>query len=378
MKRIMAAIVGAVLVAGAAQAETLNFSVGMGPNSSITKAVNAYAERVEAATDGEVKIKVFPLELVGLPEMAPGIRDGLTDIGYMATPYFPSEFAHSNFLAELSMALNLFEGVSGIAGNAYAGAMTEFITTKCPECLAEFKAQNHVYMGHMSTSPYSLLCNGDVKTIDDLKGKRLRAGGAVFKRFSEHFGAVGVQLPANEAYEALSQGVLDCAILSVPELTNYRLQDVVTSVTLGVPGNVFGGTVSGNFNRDVWAGLTPEQREDIFKEQARLASDMTFTYASEQERNLKETKDLGKSVYTPDAEMQAALKDFAMADQDVVAKLFAENYGVDDAAEMQAEFLTVLERWLDLVKDVKNAEELAKIYWTKNYSKLDPNGYGLD
>lgn len=358
-------------------AEELNFSVGLGPGSSVTQAANHYAENVEKLTEGALTVKVFPLELVSLPEMGPGIGDGLTDIGFMAAPYYPAEFAHTNFLAEQSMMMTLLEP-TGKEGLAYAGAMTEFIMTQCPECQAEYKRQNHVYMGHISTTPYVLLCNAEIREADDLEGRRLRAGSAAYKRFAEHFGAVGVQMPASEAYEALNQGVLDCAMLSAGDLTNYRLKEVVDFITLRVPGNVYGGTVAGNINRDKWQSLSDDERKALLKAGARLAAEITLSYQQLQDSDLADAKADGKTIIEPSDELIEEIRAFVKADQKVVADLFTSNYGVERAQEMQEAFRPVLERWVELVADVETVDDLASIYWDEVFSKIDPATYGMN
>lgn len=359
------------------EAKELNYSLGLGPGSAVAIAADVYAEKVAELSEGDLSIRVFPLSLVSLPEMGPGIRDGLTDIGYMAAPYYPAEFATANFLAEQSMALNL-RGSPENSDLAYAGAMTEYILTKCPECLEEFKAQNHVYMGHIASSKYYLLCNTEVATLDALQGKRLRAGGASFQRFAEHFGAVGVQMPANEAYEGLSQGVLDCAMLSAPELTNFRLMEVVDAITLGVPGNVFGGTVAGNINRDTWQGLSEAERKVLIKAGAMLAAHITWNYHAADAENLAEAREQGKSVLQPADDLVEAVKAFVQEDQAVVADLYQTNFDVSRADEMQEEFSTVLDKWLELTKDVDSAEALTSLYYGEIYAKLDPSTYGMN
>lgn len=378
---IKAALTGSAaalaMLAGAASAEQLNFSVGLGPGSSVTKAAEDYAGTVKEMSDGELTVKVFPLELVSLPEMGPGIRDGLTDIGFMAAPYYPSEFAHTNFLAEQSMVLNLID-VDGKEGMAYAGAMSDYIINECDECRAEFEEQNHVYMGHISTTPYVMLCSEEVSTPAQLEGKRLRAGSAAYKRFAEHFGAVGVQMPASEAYEALSQGVLDCAMLSAGDLTNYRLKEVVNSVTLGVPGNVYGGTVAGNINRDAWQGLSDDDRAILLEAGAQLSADITYSYHALQESDLSDARADGKSVVEASPELTEELKTFVREDQELVAELFRTNYGVENAEGMQTEFREVLEKWVGLVKDVETPEDLGQLYWEQVFSKLDPATYSMD
>lgn len=147
---------------------------------------------------------------------------------------------------------------------AFTGAMLEYTFNHCPGCMEEFKTQNQVYTGGGVTPLYNMLCKDvSIETIEDLKGKRLRAGGAGFVRFAEHFGAQGVRLPVNEVYEALDQGILDCAMLSAPELTNYNLHEVVTDITLDVPGGAFAGVASANINADRWKAMSTADREAL-------------------------------------------------------------------------------------------------------------------
>jgi len=93
MGGLAAACAGLALAAGPAAAEELNYSVGFGPNSLFAQSADAYAEYMNEISGGELTIRVFPLSLVSLAEMGPGIRDGLTDLGFMAGPYYPAEFA---------------------------------------------------------------------------------------------------------------------------------------------------------------------------------------------------------------------------------------------------------------------------------------------
>ena len=322
-------------------------------------------------------IRVFPLSLVSLPEMGPGIRDGLTDIGFMAAPYYPAEFAHTNFLAENSL-LQVLAEPTGQEGAAFAGAISEYIITNCPECQTEYKAQNHVYMGHISTSPYISLCKPEIATLADVKGKRFRTGSSSYQRLAENFGGVAVQMPASDAYEALNQGVLDCVWLAASDLTNVRLIEIVNSITTRFPGNVFGGTVAGNINRDTWARLTVPQRETLLRGTAYLSAHMTWSYYTGEAENLKMAKDKGIKIIEPDNEMIEAVRSYIRDDLNVVNKLYADNYKVTRGEEISSEFAKTLERWSKLVENVDSIEGLAEIYWNEIYSKVDPETYGVN
>lgn len=375
----LAALLGATGLAtgAAAQNAQLNYSVGFGPASLFSLSAEAYAEYVGEISDGAVTIRVFPLSLVSLPEMKQGIRDGLTDIGFMAAPYYPAEFAHTNFLADNSV-LQLLDEPTGREGAAYAGAITEFILTQCPECLEEYRAQNHVYLGHISTSPYYSLCGPEVATLDDVPGKRFRTGSAAYQRMAENFGGVAVQMPASDAYEALNQGVLDCVWLAASDLTNVRLIEIVRNVTLRFPGNVYGGTVAGNINRDTWAGLNEAQREALMRGNAFLAAHMTWSYYLGEAENLEMAREQGIAIHEPDDAMIEAIRDFVRADLEVLNDIYSTNFGVSRGPEITEAFHETLRRWTDLVTEVETIEDLAAIYWDEIWSQVDPATHGVE
>src|SRR5699024_7895011 len=97
--------------------------------------------------------KVYELSLLSLGEMSSGISHGLTDIGYILTPYFPAEYPHINMASEVSMLLALQDSSHGKEGMAYAAAMAEFVLLNCPECNEEFTRQGQVYTSGGASGP---------------------------------------------------------------------------------------------------------------------------------------------------------------------------------------------------------------------------------
>ena len=109
--------------------------------------------------------------------------------------------------------------------------MTDYMVF-CDSCQKELSDFGVVYLGSGSSDVYALLTKTPVKTADDLKGLRLRSGGAPFSRWAEHFGAVPASVTVNDQFEAMSQGVIDGSIASVADLLSFRLIELAKSVTL--------------------------------------------------------------------------------------------------------------------------------------------------
>ncbi|WP_439149998.1 C4-dicarboxylate TRAP transporter substrate-binding protein [Sulfitobacter sp.] len=373
----LAATLAAVAIAGQATAkERLNFAYGYPNNSAIGLAVDDYAEAVAERSNGEIDVTGFAMSLLSLPETSPGVRDGLADVGFVLPPYYPAEYSTNLFLHEMNLLINLVENPTGKEPLAFSGAMLEYSFNKCPECLEENKAQNQVYTGGGVTPLYNLLCK-DVKvtSVEDLKGLRLRAGGAGFVRFAEAFGAQGVRLPVSEAYEALDQGIIDCAMLSAPELTNYNLHEVVTDITLAVPGGAFAGVSSANVNADRWKAMSDESRAALLWGGSHMSADVTWNFYTDDSAAIEHARNNGINIHEADPELLAAVQDFARADLKTVSALFKDTYGVARSEEIAADFGPLLAKWNELVKDVDSSDALQQLFWDEVISKVDPATY---
>src|SRR5690554_3429151 len=228
---IFSAAVLSTALLSQAQATEMRYATGYPPNSIGSVAAERYAEAVSEHSGGELTAKVFPMTLLNFMEMSDGLRDGLADAGAVLLTYASTEYPRANLVGEASMLLELTDLEQHRAGMAFGGAMAEYMFNHCESCLDEFTAQNQVYAGGGASTRYMLLCNKPVTTVDDLQGKRLRHGGANWSRWAEAMGASPISMSVNEVYEGISQGVLDCTIQSSPELTIFKMLEVVSHIT---------------------------------------------------------------------------------------------------------------------------------------------------
>ena len=361
--KLAMAAAGAAMMAGAAtaQAETLKIAVGFPTGSAAYYALDNLAKNIEKNTD--LKAKVFPLSLLNLKETPPGVRDGIADMGFVLPPYYPAEFAETNLAANLSMLATSGEQIES-PGTAMGAAMTEYVFLHCPECLAEHKRMNQVYLGTGTSPTYILHCTTPIRTMDDLKNKKYRSGAANFGRWAEAVGGVKVSMPGNDIYAAMEQGVLDCGMFSATELTNLGLFDVTKYITTKIPGGVFAGVATNNINRDVWADLTPEQREGIFKASARSNADVTWKYYADAKRNLNDAPGKGIEIIEPTEEMVKFSNDFVESDLAVIGKQFSEDYGLENTQAKIDKVSELVDKYKKLTKDMADdPEALAQLYW---------------
>ena len=299
-------------------------------------------------------------------------------MGMLLAPYFPAEYPHFNLLAESSMQVLLMdERIRGKEGMAYSGAITEFVFNKCPECHSEFAKQNQVFTGGAATSPYYLTCTKPVRSEAELKGKRMRVAGSHWSRWARTMGAQPVTMSSNEALEALKQGVVDCVVVSVPELTNLGLMDAVTDVTMHVPGGLFAGAAISQVNTKVWRSLSKEQRQVLLRAGTVMPASLPFLYHQREKEVLASLTKRGGRVHQPDPALVQKTKEFVTEDMKTLVEFFAKTYGVKRGEEMLTQFRPILEKWVGLVQGVDSREKLSELYWKEIYSKIDVNTYGM-
>ncbi|AJE49171.1 C4-dicarboxylate TRAP transporter substrate-binding protein [Celeribacter indicus] len=367
-----AALVGAGPVAAA---EQLTFAVGFPSGSTVVQSLETFVEK--AKEYGGPEIKLFPLSLLDLKQTGPGLRDHIVDMGYVIMPYHPAEYANSNLGADLNMLATVGERIEA-PGFAMTGALTEYIMLDCPECVAEFARQQQIYLGGISTHDYALLCTTPIREVADLQGKKMRVAADNWGRWAEAMGATRVSISANETYEALSQGVVDCTVVHAADLLDLQLMDVTKYITLGVPGGLFAGVGAANINIDTWRGLSAEARAALLKAAAYNSADLSNNYYLRPMEALEQARANGIEIIEAGPELTEATEAFVAEDTAVIAELFTDNYGVENAGEKVATIRALVEKWKGLTRDVRDVETLAQIYEEEIFSKIDPATYGME
>ncbi|MDF1720288.1 MAG: C4-dicarboxylate TRAP transporter substrate-binding protein [Minwuia sp.] len=352
----------------------MKLAVGFPTGSAAVYALEKFARNVEATSD--LKVKVFSMSLLNLKETPPGIRDGIADMGYVLPPYYPAEFAELNLAANLSMLSTTGKQIES-PGTAMGAAMTEYAFLHCPECLVEQKRQNQVYLGTGASPTYILHCTTPIRSMADLERKKYRSGAANFGRWAEAVGGTKVSVPGNDIYEAMAQGVVDCAMVSATELSNLQLFDVTKYITTRIPGGVFAGVATNSINRDVWGELTDDQRKAIFKASAQSSADLTWKYYADAMRNLNDAPGKGIEVIEPTAEMLKMSEEFVKSDLAVISEQFANDYGLENVDAKIAKISELVEKYKGLTAGMADdPDALADLYWNEIMSKVDLSTYG--
>ena len=344
---------------GSAQAENLLLAPAAPPVHPAYYMYEKFAAFLEEESGGEMTGTILGPEVVSLPQMKDALQTGLANVGNALPLYFAADFPETGVAGDLALL--------GRSPYAMGLAMTEFGVT-CAPCQDEFKKFGAVFLGSGSSNVYVLLTTKPVRTLDDLKGLRLRSGGAPYSRWAEHFGATPVNLPVGDTFEAMSQGTIDGTMASIVDMLSYRLVDIAKYVT-DVPLGTYHVTSNYTTASDIWAGISLEQRTQFVR--AANRGDLAFTdrwgfQLPAEAMAAVEATDI--EIIEPDAAFLDASNAFAA--EDAAAKA-AEN-------ELSAQFAALVEKWTAIVDEVgEDPVALADRAWDEIWSKVDFATYGM-
>jgi TRAP-type C4-dicarboxylate transport system substrate-binding protein len=215
------------------------------------------SKRVEARTNYMIDWNIaFGGTLVKDGEELEGTEMGLVDLGYVITLFEPSKLYLHTYGYWVPFSLSDPVVVGNINRKI---CFNEF-----PVFTKSFEKYNQKLLAVLTTVSYQLITTFPVKTIDDLEGKKIAAGG-VNLAIIPPIGAVPVQSAIGEGYTSFQAGVYEgwlileyiMAGLKWPQVAPY-----VTLIDLGAPMGAFL-----TINLDTWKKL-PKEVQDIMLEAA--------------------------------------------------------------------------------------------------------------
>ncbi|GGK37566.1 TRAP transporter substrate-binding protein DctP [Salinarimonas ramus] len=278
--------------------------------------VRNFADRVAEASDGRMRIDVFPAgQLVPTPEVVEAVRAGALELGHTYLVYYVGREPALFGINEWAAGYDPLQGV----GWFYDGGGAELLRP----VLAEHGLH---YLGVSPLLGEQLWFSDPVESLDALSGVKIRSTGLTADAFSR-LGAAIVSMPAEEIYTGLQRGVIDGAeFTSLPIHHGLGWQEVAPYVVM--PPFTAGGSSDWIVNSDAWEALPDDLKGivdaalraaafDYYRaaiaEEARLVRDMeaggtTFlAWPEEDMRRIEATRvAVMKEVYLPRSEAFAA------------------------------------------------------------------------
>lgn len=368
---VVAAAAAACLIAAstAGEARELRIAPGAPPahpsNSHLYQKLQQY---LPEESNGALTAVVLGPEVANLGQMKDALQSQLVEVGNLLPLYFPADLPNMSLAGELAL--------SGRSPQAMAAAMTEYMVT-CDTCQDELKSFGMVYLGSGSSDVYTILTKKPVKTAEDLKGLRLRSGGAPFSRWAENFGAVPVSVPVTDTFESLSQGTIDGTIASVADLLSFRLIDLVSNVAVMQIGT-YHATSDFTVGEAAWQSLSVEEREALARAANRANVDFTQRWGAEMPKEaIDAAKKANIAFVEPDQALVDASNAFGEADVQNAIDRSRDQFGLKDADARVHRFLDLVDKWTKIVDDAGNdPAKIAKATQTEIWDKVDFSKYG--
>jgi TRAP-type C4-dicarboxylate transport system substrate-binding protein len=272
----------AVLAAGGAAAEQkiqLTVAAGQPPRAlpSLAKVGDLFIPEVDRrikAAGLDVKIEwkeAYAGSLLKPMQMLDGIRDGLADIGYVPSIFYPDKLP----LEQVSLVIP-FATSDTVLISRILNKLHETI----PAFPAQYETFNQVRLAGSGVDSYELLTTFPVKSVDDLKGRKIATGGLALT-WLRGTGAIGVQSNMMEYYNATRNGVYQGIIIMPSTFEAMKYPEVAPYITKVGFGAQYAVVLT--INKDAMKKVPQPVQKILFDvaEQWGLESDKAYMTAGE-------------------------------------------------------------------------------------------------
>lgn len=218
-----------------------------------------------------------------------------------------------------------------------------------------------------------------MRSLADLKGKKIRTGGSVQNKLVVHVGGEPVSVPATEMYTGLQRGSVECALGDPSFMTSgFKLQEVAKfATTLGIGTHTSGGNF---FNAKFWKDRTDAERRILLDQLGRSLAELEIDWAARGLAAYEEASSNGVEIIEPSAEMVTMKDDFAKAFIAELPAAATKDRGVDDPTAIIDAYLEAEAKWTELLEGIDRTDTAAviKLVQDELYSKIDAAIYGMN
>lgn len=276
--RILFLALAALSLPAAAEPVVLKFNSPAPPPSFLHGgAFNPWAKAVSDASGGTLKIEMYyGGTLGGFGVTYDRVLDGVADIGFILTALAKGKFRQQD------VAALPFESKSSLAAATALWKIYEKGITA-----GEFDAVKPLGIWTFPNSAVN--SRNEVRSLDDLKGRKVTVSNPIAGRTVVALGAAPVAMPPSEVYQALSRGLADMALMPFTGVATFKIYDAAKhhlDVALGADSAIV------FMNRRKWDSLPPQAKAAI-----------------DQHSYLRFSQTLGRAADAEWARSRGALKD---------------------------------------------------------------------
>ncbi|HEY7459375.1 MAG TPA: TRAP transporter substrate-binding protein [Xanthobacteraceae bacterium] len=280
---------GALFAFGAApalaQKQTLRMAYWAGPAHHMVKTQEAWIKAIEEASGGNLTVELDKAPLAKPDGQYDLVKNGVRDMVWAIPTYTPGRF------------------------DMLAAGEIPFL---CPNATVCSPALSRWYRKHKldekeftDTKLLNVFVHGPgmlhtvkpVKTLEEIKGIKVRAGGAGVA-ISQALGMSAVAMPATQAHEALSRGTVEGVLFPWEAVESFRLTEAVKA-HLEIPGGMYTATFVIIINNDAFKKLSPSNQAALMKVSGDAGSRLFGKHWDEADARARENaKKAGNAIQT--------------------------------------------------------------------------------
>ncbi len=303
------------LISLTAAAQQVTWTAGFvnAVGSSYVDTVKTVPARIQAATNGRLKLELYDTLVAG-PEQPAAVRDGRLDSSFAVSPWLSAEAPYMNFghlpglLTDVAvyhkmLDLLLREEMAKVWKSRYKSVqlMTGVFEEQCV----------------ISRTP--------IRAASDFHGKKVRVHNTEAAALMNKVGAAPTPVPFGEIVPALQRGIVDIVMTSVGTANGFGFHTVAKHVGLWKIGTVVPWSLV--VNETVWEKLPADLKPLVLAEFRKIENEHFARHDSFNVENIENFKKNGMTVYVAPPEERA--KVFAKQNVDAV---FENWYSLNDRA----------------------------------------------
>lgn len=294
----LAALAAMLPVSASAQEVVLRFNRWVPPTHHFHARIMApWAERVEKASEGRIKIEFTASSLGAPPRQFDLAATGIADITAGNQTYTPDRFVLSR-VAELP-----FLGDSGEALSVAQWRVHERYFASA----GEYKGTKLLTV--FNNGPFQIFtAKKPIAMVEDLKNLKMRAAGGTPTEVANALGVVPIGAPVTEAYEMLSRGIVDGTFLPPDSIRSFRM-DKFLAYQVKIPAGLYNAAFFVVMNEGKWEALSDANKKAVASVSGEVFAREAGRIWDDQDRIANEQfKGSGMNITTASPAMMAELK----------------------------------------------------------------------
>ena len=207
-----------------------------------------FIDKVTQASGGNITFtEYFNAALAKPTQNLDAIGSGIADCGTVVNLYTPSQLP----LSQISYPMPF----GPTDGQMISDIMTQ-LSEKHPEFYQEYEKNNVHVLAYKGNESYKIYSSTPITSIAELHGRKIGMGGVYYIPWFQAAGAVPVNMPGGDAYQAVKTGVIEGEFVYDSFAYEYKWYEV-----MGYIYDVQMGTRNNDvlcINLDVWNSLDAE------------------------------------------------------------------------------------------------------------------------